>query len=123
MNEDQVNKQLNSFKLEIDPLNKYSETRQDHIIESLGLIPQFVNNPMYVDKSLKETLDLSYGFGLHKMYGGKVEEDGRFTYPEDPDLYPLAKMIRGNEYLYQYPHAIIAIWCADTESYFVTRMD
>ncbi len=116
-------KQVNSLKIEIDPHNRFTHLPDDYIVQSLGYIPQFANNPLYADKSLKETLDKSYGFGLFEMHDGIITDTGIFKFPGDPDLYPLAKMTRNNEHLYQYPHAIIAIWCADIKSYFVTRMD
>jgi hypothetical protein len=43
------------------------------------------------------------------MTGGTVAPDGRYQYPGDPDLYPLAKYESNDEAMYQYAYDIIAV--------------
>ena len=69
---------------------------------------------------LKDHLEASYGFPLLEMTGGQIVE-GKYKYPEDPDLPPLVKVaIHGCTYL-QYDYGIVAIITGDTT--FVARMD
>ena len=110
-----------NLKYEIDPYQKFTNVDEDTILNALGFIPSWAANPEFINQPLKEALDTQYGFGLYEITGGTIE-DGIFKYPGDPDLYPLFKLYRGNEILYQYEHAIVAIIQEDSSA-FVTRMD
>ncbi len=109
-------------KYMIDPLNKYPHVSEENLIATLGFIPGWALNSEFEDKPLKEALDVQYGFGLYEMTGSTIEEDGTWKYPEDPDLFPILELKRGNETLYQYEHGLVAIVQEDGSS-FCTRMD
>lgn len=111
-----------TIKVKYDPLNKFSEHSEYEIHNSLGFIPGWALNEEYLFKPLKEALDDQYGFGLFEMKGGEITKDGIYKYPRDPELYPLIKIIRHDEILYQYLYGIVAIVQKDGSS-FVTRMD
>ena len=106
----------------IDPSKKFENLNKSDLMMSLGYIPGWVVNQEFFEKPLKEALDLQYGFGMFEMTGGEVTEDGVYKYPQDPDLYPLIKITRGEETLYQYQYGIVAIVQKDGSA-FVTRMD
>ena len=110
------------IKSKLDPHNKYEHLSVEDLRMSLGSLPSWVMNPTFFEFPLKEALDKQYGFGLFETKGGKVSKDGIFSYPEDPDLYPIAEIIRGDETFYQYQYGIVAIIQKDGSS-FVTRMD
>ncbi len=107
----------------IDPTKSFSNISNDYILESLGLLPSFAANEQFKDIPLKEALHAAYGFGLFEMHGGIVSEEGIYKYPEDPELIPLAKIERDDEYFYQYKYGIVAIKSRDSDKYFVTRLD
>jgi len=107
----------------IDPLNKFNHMSLNEIKETLGMLPFWVVNPNHFDLSLKEALTLQYGFGgLYQSTGQTITKDGVYQYPEDPDLYPLIKIERGESTFYQYQYGLIAIVQKDGSS-FCTRMD
>lgn len=105
----------------LDPLGHYKHVDIGTLTDSLGMLPGWVMNPDYDGIPLRQALDEQYGFGLHEMIGGEVDASGIYRYPEDPDLYPLLEIKRGEETFYQYPYAIVAI--RGPEGVFVTRMD
>lgn len=112
-----------TFSIKIDPLGKYTDADDYYIRNSIGIIPHWTFDIEHIEMPVKEALDKQYGFGLYEM-GGKITEDGVYVseYEEDPDLYPIAKMIRGEETVYCYQYAIVGIVQKDGSS-FITRMD
>jgi len=111
------------IKMTIDPLDKFEDLYNDEqIYNLLGTLPYWTINPDYLDKPLKEALDSQYGFGLFEATGQTITKDGIYQYPEDPDLYPLIKIVRHDETFYQYQYAMVAIVQKDGNT-FVTRMD
>jgi hypothetical protein len=54
-------------------------------------------------------------------FKGKVLPNGNYTYPEDDDLEPIAKMKLKKGDVYFYPYAMIAL--PTKEGHYVTRMD
>ncbi len=109
-------------KCTIDPLNKHSNVQEENLIRTFGFIPQWALNSEFEDKPLKEALDIQYGFGLYELTDTKIKDDGTWKYPGDPDLFPILKLKRGNETLYQYNYGLVAIVQEDGSS-FCTRMD
>lgn len=71
--------------------------------------------------SLKDYLAGRYGFPMPEMEGGLVHLNGLYTYPDDPDLEPLAKVTFDSCVFWQYPYGIVAI--VTPSGTFVTRMD
>lgn len=111
------------LQIELDPTGHYGEhnVNPEYLVPMLGLLPQFLAESDPADDA-REAFDKAYGFGLYEMTGGNVDKNsGIFTYPEDPDMYPIAECIRGDEIIYFYESAIVAI--VSKTSTFVTRMD
>ncbi len=71
-----------------DPLDKFPKATDDNLVELLGFIPEFIMN---CDNVVRTAL-AKYGYPASPMTGGVVNEDGVYLYPEDPPLYPIAKM-------------------------------
>lgn len=87
---------------EIDPFNMSKNI--SHLIDyELGLIPSFINAKA-VDIELT-ALDL-YRFGGPEMIGCDVSANGILSYPNDPDMYPIAQcnlpQRKYTIYVYQY---------------------
>lgn len=109
--------------ISIDPLKHYPQTPNDYLLELAGVIPKWVED-IPETSNVKDGLTRLYGFGnLFKMTGYTIHNDGKLSYPEDPDLYPLIKFDRKFETIYQYEYGIVAITYKDGSSTFVTRMD
>lgn len=91
--------------------------------DMLGYIPSFVSD---TDKRpLREQLDSAYrhGGGFRPMEGWTfTPETASITYPGDPALKPVAAASIGDETLFVYPHAWVAI--VDKDGNFqIARMD
>lgn len=70
---------------------------------------------------LKDLLAAYYGFPMLEISGGTIGADGLYSYPEDPDLQPLAKIEFESCVYWQYDYGIVAI-VSESETY-ITRMD
>lgn len=119
------------MNIKIDPTGKITEDApkgqlKEHILDACGLIPHWVvswnKEPEAGPKALFDFLDITYGFGMHKM-GGTLDADGTYRYPQDPPLYPLISMETRDGTLYQYDYGIVAIPMGDQGGHFITRMD
>jgi len=106
----------------IDPLGKFSQTSEKSIIEACGIIPYWIVNGDH-DKKIMDIFREKYSFGIHEMTGATILNNGTYLYPEDPPLYPLIRLHRGGEVMFQYDHAIVAVTRPDTGETFITRMD
>lgn len=109
-------------EMTIDPLRQFSDISECKISQSLGILPHYVMNEDYFHKDLKAALKEQYKFGMFELTGGKIDDKGIFEYPGDPELFPLIKIVRGDEIYYQYEHAIVAIVQKDGST-FITRLD
>lgn len=109
-------------KIIFDPLNKFDNASEQDIIQACGYIPGWTVNKDYSDDSLKDALDKQYGFGLFEDNIARVDEEGKYIYPGDQDFYPLIKITRNEEILYQYQYGLVAIIDKEGNS-FCTRMD
>lgn len=116
-------KNHSNISLEIDPTSGFDPSKKDEILQSLGLIPTFINNRNVPDYGFKTAFEKEYSFGIHEIEGGNVDENGTFSYPGDPKLQPLAVYRSSKESCYQYLYGIIAIVNNSTGDTFVTRMD
>lgn len=93
------------------------------VSELIGIIPNFFHGTQAVQdfENWKQDVTNAYGFPANHL-GGKVSEDGVYSYPEDPDLLPLAKAVLSPyKTVYIYSHAIVTMK-HDNEVYTV-RMD
>ena len=110
----------------IDPLNKFSKYSEQEIFDTLGVLPQWVINESYFDKDLFAALDTQYCCGMYKSDNVTISENGIYKYDngeeKDDHLYPLIKIIRGEETFYQYLYGLVSIVQEDGSSY-ATRMD
>lgn len=111
-----------NIEFTVDPLFKFTDYTEEEILTSLGFLPEWVINSEYFDKPLVKALDEQYGYGLYESSSGSVTEDGIFQYPNDPDMYPLIKIQRGDETFYQYLYGMVSIVQKDGSSY-ITRLD
>lgn len=110
----------------IDPTGNYSKDGASMLdirgcLNYAEPIIDWIYNAIWSAMPLYLSVNEWYPFGVYEMEGGEMV-DGTFKYPEDPDLHPLFKCIRGDEHVYIYAHAIIAISKPDG-TYFVTRVD
>ncbi len=110
--------------IEKNPLNheQYNSVSDCVYYNTLGLIPDWLSNDNYSELTATKALSEQYVFGINEIKESIVTEDGIMKYPGDPDLYPIAKITRKEEVVYQYWYGIIAIIDKDGNS-FVTRMD
>jgi hypothetical protein len=108
---------MQTVHLEIDPLNAYPAGVVNP--EHGGLIPSFfvtaferlhVNEQAPSLDNVAQAMDDIYRFGgFCYPLGGSVDPDGVYTYPQDPDLYPLLKMTCEGLTLYVYEYGIVAL--------------
>jgi len=100
----------------------YPDYTQDQLVEWLGILPHWVAEYAAVeDGDLIEHMTDCYGFGSLYKFKGEVLDDGTYTYPEDDDLEPIAKVKLKKGDVYFYPYAMIALPTKD--GHYVTRMD
>lgn len=93
--------------------------------EVLGLIPYILSEAVGNAEDINDfipTVEAAYGYGLYQIDEATVT-DGVYSYPEDPDLHPLAsyKIPKFNITIYQYPYGFVAFVMEDYEVVF--RMD
>ena len=101
----------------------YPDYTQDQLVEWLGILPHWVAEYAVVeDGDLVEHMTECYGFGSLYKFKGKVLDNGTYTYPEDDDLEPIAKVKLKKGDVYFYPYGMLALPLPNGE-YFVTRMD
>ena len=106
-----------------DPSKKHPTMDEATIDEYCAILPYWVNNtPDGVD--LVESLTTQYGFGtMLAMKGGIVSSTGTYSYPKDPDLYPLLRIDRVHETVFIYHYGIVSILYKDGRPSYTTRMD
>ena len=106
----------------VNPTGK-SRYSGSQILEMSGLLLHWAKTGDEAGLGFKHTFERTYQFGLHEVTGGKVDDEGVYTYPEDPSLFPVIKITRATgEACYIYDYGIVAIIEADGTQ-FITRMD
>ena len=111
------------MKIIYDPLKKFQKIKIVDLESILGLIPGFVYNEAYLHLPTKDALELQYGFGeLWNDTQTTIDKNGVRSFPGDSDLYPLVKMFRGDDIVYQYDYGLVSISYRDG-SQFHTRMN
>lgn len=109
-------------QLIIDPLSKYRECYHTDILNIAGFLPGWALNQDFFHLPVKQAMEEQYGFGtLSEIKDATVDDMGVMRYPGDPAQYPMFKIVRGEEVVYQYQYGMIA-FVSPTET-FVTRMD
>src|SRR5210317_679952 len=112
-----------SVKVEIDPLKKYPNALPDRIFAAAGYIPGWLTDPHFEQFNAIETIKMNYPYWSgDSLKQAKLDEEGIFTYPGDPPFYPILKIERNGEIIYQYQHAFIAI-VDKNENVTITRCD
>lgn len=114
----------------LDPTGHYQE--QPHIgvkapamcMTACGLLPQFAIGP---NASVADNMEHNYQYHNGWTVGGEasIDERGVWSYPGDPDMYPIAKIVGDEEVketVYIYPHAIVGV-AHDGKLVKWTRMD
>jgi hypothetical protein len=110
------------IELTIDPYQRYTQASLEQVLEICGLLPYWVTDPDLFHLPLKEALTKSYGFGELSEMQGFVECDGVLRYPEDPTMWPLLRINRGDEVFWQYEYGIVLLVDSNGNN-FITRMD
>lgn len=110
------------MKITLNPNQHYNHSAAE-IAEICGILPywviQYENSKLTT--GLLSYMQQCYGYPAQELTGGSVSSEGVFSFPGDPELYPLLKMQTGDETYYQYPYALLAI--VNPKGTFVTRMD
>lgn len=104
----------------VDPADSH-KTDPRYLFEMCGYLPQWALNPNMYDMPVKDVFNKMYPFGLFEINGATIGDNGKMSYPGDPDLYPFVEIDRFNEKVYIYQSAIVAI--VSDKTTFVTRMD
>jgi len=118
---------MNNWRVITDPNDKFPDALPAKLLNACGFITQWVVSYFEGEQllSLKEHLELAYGFGpLHPMQI-TIHPDDHLSYPGDPDLHPLT-IFELNETpsptrCIVYNYGIVAI--IENGTTFITRMD
>lgn len=102
----------------VDPLQKYSRSQRQDIIDTCGIIPYWLQS---VKDDFKQCIKDNYPW-LGEPMGGEVIE-GVYVYPEDPELFPYMQAIFGDQVAYIYPYGIVAVIDRDTNVQWIVRCD
>jgi hypothetical protein len=103
---------------------KEYDAPKEHLAESLGLLPLWVQEYNILGKSdIVAYMTERYGFGRLYKFEGEVLEDGSYHtfFEEDEDLPWVGKMKTKHGTAYFYPYGILALPVDD--GHFITRMD
>lgn len=103
----------------IDPLGEYGDLKPEDLAESCGYIPFFLH--AQDERDAKTQMVERYGFGSFPSSGGTVDSRGVYSYPEDPDLYPVMETSLRGEIVRIYPYAFVSI--TNDKGTYMTRMD
>lgn len=107
----------------LDPLSKFENYTPDDIMDVCGFIPQWLVAEELIEYDALTALDKAYQWGpLTHLEKSVVNEDGSYSYPGDPDMYPLIIIKRGKDTVIQYQYGMVAIK-VDDKPFVVTRMD
>ncbi len=114
----------------LNPCGKYKNKEAEHVWDAMGLLPYFIAEcALSSTQGGSETFDAMgqcYGFPMFNMLEdgkGKVSEEGVYSYPQDPDLYPYAQFELGNNTtILVYPYGLV--YFKDKDGYeAMARMD
>ena len=128
------------IRLEIDPLDQYfSELslisfmqEAEEIIKRWETVFEWLLDPKFKFSSAQMAIDASYPFGGWSPFEGFSFKNGALSYPGDPDMHPLWKLVRYvptteeegpyTQIIYGYPHDWIVVVNEDG-SFQVSRLD
>jgi hypothetical protein len=93
------------------------------LTRACGYLLPWATDPAGAGVPLREWMDRCYApyTSGARLGVGTVHEDGRFSYPGDPDEYPLVRIVRPEGELFIYRHGDVAF--RSPEGWLVGRMD
>ena len=101
------------------------EFNKARVIEAIGILPHWLDVSVNECNNMDEVVTMMeglYGFPMNEMNGGTVDpKTGTYTYPDDPDMKPLAVAFTEHGVVYFYSYAMIAFECM--ERFKTYRMD
>lgn len=111
---------INNTTITMDPLDHYK--KDSAVFEACGLLFEWVWEGASADIAPSRALEESYNYfmGWEEQHPGNVV-DQKFTFPGDEPLAPLLRAVRGDEAVFIYPHAIVAVVQGNKVKW--TRMD
>lgn len=92
-----------------DPLGKFSSKTDKELEWLCQVVVYWATAAMVFYKTMHEVITEHYGYQLDPFSGGSVSEEGVYSYPEDPDLYPICKIITKKEIVFFYEYEILSI--------------
>ena len=95
------------------------------MIGALGILPQWAAQAYDFDNNFKDALIHNYGcFYGGAMEGGTVDSEGVYSYPEDPDLYPLAVMTAPytTDKVFFYEYSMVGV-LTEAGNFWMSRFD
>ncbi len=104
-----------------DPHNKYPKRSPQHLTEMCGLLWAWIVHNTH--ESMKDRLITSYPFYSGEMTGGALNLEGVYTYPGDPDLYPLMMFETHTEVCFVFEYGIVGVVNRTDGCTWVARMD
>jgi hypothetical protein len=111
----------------IDPNKQFTRASSDRIMEACGIIPGFAweaeEHAEAGRDAVHQAMEKCYGFPAPPSNtGASIDENGVYTYPDDPPLHPLMEIGLGHGVTVRiYQHAFVAI--SDAGGTIITRMD
>ena len=113
--------------LTIDPTGHFNaiKTNPHRLIASLGILPNWAGQAYDFDNSFKDALIHNYGcFYGGAMEGGTVDSDGIYSYPEDPELYPVAVMTAEytTDKVFFYEYSMVGV-LTEAGNFWISRFD
>lgn len=110
---------------EIDPNDKFQKISTGDIFNICGILIEWGIEVLKNDpEDPVVAMNDFYGYGVYESEKASVNENGSYSYPQDPDQNPLVKLLnpKTGKRMYFYDHAMLAIEKNDG-GFFVTRMD
>lgn len=106
-----------------DPLDKYPDVPIKHFTEMCTVIYHWALIASTSGKPMIDIIHQHYGYPLDPFTGGTVTVNGVYSYPEDPDLYPICKIILHEEIIFYYEYEMMTIRNKQNGKYFTIRVD
>ena len=113
--------------IELDPNEHFDMVPYSRIMEVIGIIPNWLAAEQALPADQAIHVNYAHGGGWYRVNGFTIDPaTGVLTYPEDPDMYPLAKFTRKawpNEIVYQYEYGYVAVFNTETYELNIARID
>jgi len=108
-----------------DPFEKFNAVyTQAMLIYRTKIIYAWAQNSIIENAPIKEIIEWHYGYPLDPFgTKGSVNEEGIYSYPSDPDLYPIATITTAKEIIFCYEYEIICIRNKEDGKDLILRVD